>query len=121
MDGTLPGKLNTNGDRDKDGNIVEFRTVVEIAKNYESSTDARRLMRQVRGDQEQVNWKGIGPKKPPSQSKTALALKAKAMAKSRLENSLSVTTVGRHRVTQRKSVVHFFLSISAENVAKKGI
>ena len=30
--------------------------MVEIAKNYESSTDARRLMRQVRGDQEQVNW-----------------------------------------------------------------
>ena len=47
--------------------------------------------------------------------------KAKAMAKSRLENSLSVTTVGRHRVTQTKSVVHFSLSISAENVAKKGI
>ena len=35
---------------------MEFRTVVEIAKNYESSTDARKLMRQVRGDQEQVNW-----------------------------------------------------------------
>ena len=121
VDETLQGKLNTNGQRDKNGNIVEFRTVVEIAKNYESSTDARRLMRQVRGDQEQVNWQGIGPKKPPSQSKTALALKAKAMAKSRLENSLSVTTVGRHRVTQRKSVVHFSLSISAENVAKKGI
>lgn len=30
--------------------------MVQIAKNYESSTDARRLMRQVRGDQEQVNW-----------------------------------------------------------------
>ena len=56
VDETLQGKLNTNGHRDKDGNIVEFRTVVEIAKNYESSTDARRLMRQVRGDQEQVNW-----------------------------------------------------------------
>ena len=38
------------------GNIVEFPTMVEIAKNYESSTDARRLMRYVRGDQEQVNW-----------------------------------------------------------------
>ena len=35
---------------------MAFRTVVEIAKNYESSTDAKRLMRQVRGDQEQVNW-----------------------------------------------------------------
>ena len=56
VDETLQGKLNTNGQRDKNGNIVEFRTVVEIAKNYESSTDARRLMRQVRGDQEQVNW-----------------------------------------------------------------
>ena len=56
VDETLQVKLNTNGDRDKDGNIVEFRTVVEIAKNYESSTDTRRLMRQVRGDQEQVNW-----------------------------------------------------------------
>ena len=30
--------------------------MVEIAKNYESSSDTRRLMRQVRGDQEQVNW-----------------------------------------------------------------
>ena len=29
---TLQGKLNTNGHR----NIVEFHTVVEIAKNYES-------------------------------------------------------------------------------------
>ena len=91
--------------------------MVEIAKNYESSTDARRLMRQVREDQEHVNW----TEKAPIRSKTALALKAKAMAKSRLENSLSVTTVGRHRVTQTKSVVHFSLSASAENVAKKGI
>lgn len=56
MDETLQGKLNTNGHRDKEGNIVEFHTVVQIAKNYESSTDARRLMRQVCGDQEQVNW-----------------------------------------------------------------
>ena len=56
VDETLQAKLNTNGHRDKDGNIVEFRTVVQIAKNYESLTDARRLMRQVRGDQEQVNW-----------------------------------------------------------------
>ena len=55
VDKTLQGKLNTNGHHNKDGNIVEFRTVVEIAKNSESSTDARRLMRQVRGDQEQVN------------------------------------------------------------------
>ena len=52
----LQGKLNSNGHRNKKGNIVEFRTVVQIAKNYESSTDAGRLMRQVRGDQEQVNW-----------------------------------------------------------------
>ena len=37
---TLQGKLNTNGHHNKEGNIVEFRTVVEIAKNYESSTDA---------------------------------------------------------------------------------
>ena len=56
VDETLQGKLNTNGHRNKDSNIVEFRTVVEIAKNYESSTYARRLMRQIRGDQEQVNW-----------------------------------------------------------------
>ena len=61
VDETLQGKLNTNGHRDKDGNILEFRTVVEIAKNYESSTDARRLMRQVRGDQEQVNWTDKAP------------------------------------------------------------
>ena len=38
VDETLQGKLNTSGHRDKDSNIVEFRTVVEIAKNYESST-----------------------------------------------------------------------------------
>ena len=43
------------------------------------------------------------------------------MAKSRLEDNLNVTTVGRHRVTQKKSVVQFSLSISAENVAKKGM
>ena len=58
VDETLQGKLNNNGHRDKAGDIVEFRTVVEMAKNYESSTDARRLMRQVCGDQEQVNWTG---------------------------------------------------------------
>ena len=56
VDETLQGKLNTNGHRNKEGVIVAFRTVVEIAKNYESSTDAKRLMRQVRGDQKQVNW-----------------------------------------------------------------
>ena len=72
LDETVQGKLNTNGHRNKDGVIVAFRTVVEIAKNYESSTDAKRLMRQVRGDQKQVNWadktsrsKGKNPQ-PPS-------------------------------------------------------
>ena len=45
VDETLQGKLNTDGHRDKNGNIVEFRTVIEIAKNYASSTDTRRLMR----------------------------------------------------------------------------
>ena len=35
---------------------MELRTVVQIAKNYESLTDAGRLMSEVRGDQEQVNW-----------------------------------------------------------------
>ena len=119
VDETLQGKLNTNGHRNKDGSIVEFRTVVEIAKNYESSTDARRLMRQVRAVE--IKSRSIGLKKHPSQRKTALALKTKAMAKSRLEDNLSVTTVGRHRVTQKKSVVQFSLSISAENVAKKGM
>ena len=63
----------------------------------------------------------IGPKKHPSQSKTVLALKAKAVTKSLLESNLSVTTVGRQRVTQKKSVVHFSLSIRAENVAKRGM
>lgn len=32
---------NTNGQRDREGNIVPLFTVVEIAKNYESSTDAK--------------------------------------------------------------------------------
>ena len=67
VDEALQGKLNTNGHRNKEGNIVEFRAVVEIAKNSESSTDARRLMRQVRGDQEQVNWTA---KVPPSKTKS---------------------------------------------------
>ena len=53
---TLKGKLNTNGHRNKEGVILAFRNVVEIAENHECSTDAKRLMRQVRGDQEQVNW-----------------------------------------------------------------
>ena len=47
---TLQGKLNTSGHRNKDGDIVEFRTVVQTAKNYESSIDARRLMRKARVD-----------------------------------------------------------------------
>ena len=54
VDEILQGKLNTNGHRDKDSDIVEFRTVVEIEKNYRSK--ARRLTRQIRGDQEQVHW-----------------------------------------------------------------
>ena len=57
----LQGKLNSNGHRNKKRNIVEFRTVVQIAKNYESLTDAGRLKRQVRGDQEQVNWTRKAP------------------------------------------------------------
>ena len=63
--------------------------MVEIAKNYESSTDAHRLMRQVRGDKSRQ----IGLTKHPSKSKPALTLEAKAGPKSRLENSLSVPTV----------------------------
>ena len=67
----LQGKFNSNGHRNKEGNIVELRTVVQIAKNYESSTDAGRLKRQVRGDQEQVNWTRKAPhvnlKSPSSQ------------------------------------------------------
>ncbi len=51
----------------KEGYIVKFRAVVEIAKNYESSTDARRLMRQIRGDHKQVNWTAKGP---PSKTKS---------------------------------------------------
>ena len=69
----------------------------------------------------EIKSRSIEPKKHPSQSKTALALKAKAMAKSCPESSLSVTTVERHRGIQKKSVVHFSLSVSAENVAKKGM
>ncbi|XP_068717040.1 uncharacterized protein [Montipora capricornis] len=69
VDETLQEKLNTNGHRDKDGNIVEFRTVVEIAKNYESSPDARRLMRQVLGDQEQVNWTEKAPQSKRNSSR----------------------------------------------------
>ena len=34
VDETLQGKLNTNGHRNKVGNIVEFCTVVDIAKKY---------------------------------------------------------------------------------------
>ena len=37
----LQGKLNSNGHHNKEGNIVEFRTVVQIAKNYKSSTNVR--------------------------------------------------------------------------------
>ena len=72
MDETVQGKLNTNGHRNKEGVIAAFRKVVEIAENYESSTDAKRLSRQVPGDQEQFNWadktsrsKGKNPQ-PPS-------------------------------------------------------
>lgn len=79
---------------------MQFRTAFEIAKNYKSSTDARRRMRQVRGGQEQVD---LTAKAPQSKQK-ALALKAKAKARSRLENSLSVAIVGRHLVTQNKIV-----------------
>ena len=53
VDETL--QANTDGHHDKDGYIVEFCAVVDVAKNYESSTDAPRLMRQVHGDQEQIS------------------------------------------------------------------
>ena len=52
VDETLQGKLSNNGHPNKKKVILAFCTVVEIAKNYESSTDAKRLMRQMRGDQE---------------------------------------------------------------------
>ena len=117
VDETLQGKLNTNGHRDKDGNIVEFRTVVEIAKNYESSTDARRLMRQVRGDQEQVNW----TEKASQSKQNSTRSQSQSNGKESSRKQSECNYVERHRVTQRKSVEQFSLSISTENVAKKGI
>lgn len=41
VDETLQGKLNTSGHRNKGGVIVAFSTAVEIAKNYETSTDVK--------------------------------------------------------------------------------
>ena len=119
VDEALQGKLNTNGHRNKEGNIVEFRAVVEIAKNYKSSTDARRLMRQVRGDQ--AGSRSTGQQKCPHQRQKVLSLQVEALVKGCPRNSLSVTTVEQHQVTQKKSVVRFFLSIFVENVAKKGM
>ena len=120
VDETLQGKLNTNGHRDKDGNIVEFRTVVEIAKNYESSTDARRLMRQVRGDQEQVNWTDKAPQSKRNSTRFQSQNNGKESSLSRLENSLSVTTVGRHRVIQKKSCRAFLLKYKCRQCGKEG-
>ena len=107
---TLQGKLNTNGHRNKEENIVEFRTVVEIAKNYESSTDARRLMRQVRG----IKSRSIG------QKQELLKAQVVVKAKSRHKISLSVTTVEPNPVTLEIRVVLFSLSMCVENVVKKG-
>ena len=42
VDETLQGKLNTNSHWNKEAVIIAFCTDIEIAKNYESSTDARR-------------------------------------------------------------------------------
>ena len=42
----------------------------------------------------EIKSRSIGPKKYPSQSKTALTLKAKEMAKSHLENSLDCNYCG---------------------------
>lgn len=69
----------------------------------------------------EIKSRSIGLTKNPSQSKTQLALNAKAMAKSRLENSPSATTVGQHQVSPKKSAVQFSICISTENVAKKGM
>lgn len=44
---TLQGKLNTNGHHDKDGNIVQFRTVVEIAMKDKSTQRGAWLVRWV--------------------------------------------------------------------------
>lgn len=64
--------LTNQRNRDKAGNIGELGTVVQIAKNYESSTDVRRLMRrQARGDQ--VNWT---EKNTPFKSQNALVPKS---------------------------------------------
>lgn len=52
----LQAKLNNNGHRDREGNIVLMRTVAEVANNPETSMDTKRLMRLARSDQEQVNW-----------------------------------------------------------------
>ena len=56
---------------------MELRTVVQIAKNYESLTDARRLTRQVRGDQEQVSWTRKAPHVNPKKSQLPSRSKSK--------------------------------------------
>ncbi len=56
IDEALQAKLNNNGHRDREGNIVLMRTVAEVAKNPETSMDTKRLTRLARSDQEQINW-----------------------------------------------------------------
>ena len=64
---------------------MEFRTVVEIAKNYESSTDARRLMRQVRGDQEQVNWSEKAPQSRQNSTRSQSQSNGKELSRKQSE------------------------------------
>ena len=90
--------------------------MVEIEKNYESSTFSHRLMRQVRGDQEQVNWTDKAPQSKRNSSRSQSQRNGKESSRKQSE----LPTVRRNRVTQEKRVVHFSLSISAKNVAKKG-
>ena len=86
---------------------MEFRTMVEIAKNYKSSTEARRLMRQVRSDHEQVNW-----------MEKALHSKAKKLSTHKLigSHSASVTTVEPYLLTCTVGVVEFALNMGAESM-----
>ena len=117
VDETLQGKMNTNGHRDKDDNIVEFRTVVGIAKNYESSTDALRLMRQVRGDQEQVNW----TKKASQSKQNSTRSQSQSNCKEPSTKQPECNYRGATPSHPKEKCRAFLLSISAENVAKKGM
>ena len=94
----LMSKLLDKGHRDKTTKeIVSFKTMLQVAKNFEQCEKAKAIMQQAKGPTEQVNY--TGPRSPSSRSKTGVRVTTEAQ---------------RHPQSPSKTGVKIFLTASAK-------